>query len=122
VRIKLLFLVVALLVGLPAFAQKPSIEKCRADARDLYATVNTESSSPKVQKSYFYWSSHADEMSQCQDVDVVIKGNKESVDRGIMYMGLENIARAAMVEELNNFIHRHGLEKQFVDDDEAGLR
>ena len=61
-------------------------------------------------------------MSACQDVDPVIKGDVESVQRGIFYMGLENTARVAMIEELNDFIHRHGLQKQFVADDDAGLR
>jgi hypothetical protein len=117
-----LFVVVAILAASPAFAQKPSIEKCREDAKIFYKTVKTESSSPKVEESYFFWSSRAEEMSQCQDIDPVIDGNVESLRRGIQYMGLENIARVAMIGELDNFIHRHGLQKQFVDDDEAGLR
>jgi len=119
-RIKLI--VGILFLASPAFAQKPTVEKCRADAKASYAQVKKDSSSPKIEQSYFFWASLAEEMSACQDIDPVIDGDKESLHQGILYMGLENVARVAMIEELNNFIHRHGLQKQFVDDDDQGLR
>ena len=117
-RIKM-FVAVAVLVASPAFAQKPSVAKCRADAKALWTEVHRPNA---LDASYFVWSSRADEMSQCQDIDQVIDGNLESVQRGIMYLSLESIARVAMIGQLNNFIHRHGLQKQFKDDDDAGLR
>jgi hypothetical protein len=95
-----------------------TVDSCRADAKALNAEVHR----PKaMDASYFLWSSRAEKMSRCQDIDRAV-GNLESVQRGILYMSLENIARVAMIGELNNFIHRHGLQKQFLDDDHAGLR
>jgi hypothetical protein len=95
-----------------------TVDTCRSDAKALNAEVRRPSA---MDASYFLWSSRAEEMSRCQDIDPVI-GNPESVQRGILYMGLENAARVEMIGELNDFIHRHGLQKQFVDDDDAGLR
>ena len=118
-RIKM-FVAVAVLVASPAaFAQKPSVEKCRADAKALWTEVHRPNA---VNASYFVWSSRADEMSQCQDIDQVIDGDLESLQRGIMYLSLENIAKGTMVGQLNSFVHRHGLQKQFADDDKSGLR
>jgi hypothetical protein len=106
-------------VASPATAEQPPVAKCRADAKALFAELQRPGA---MDASYFVWSSRAEEMSHCQDLDPVVDGDQESVPRGILYMGLENTARTQMIGALDNFIHRHGLQKQFADDDDAGLR
>jgi hypothetical protein len=113
-----LFLVAAILAVPIALAQELSVEKCRADAKQLDIEVHRPNAD---QASYFVWATRADEMSKCQDVDQVVV-NTESFQRGLQYFSLEAIARVMMIERLNNFIHRHGLQKQFIDDDQSGLR
>ena len=98
-----------------------TVDVCRNEAKDLYVEVRHHAKTSEEQ-SYFVWSLRAEEMSKCQDIDPVINGDLPSIQRGIMYINLENVARVAMIGKLNNFIHRHGLEKQFVDDDDSGLQ
>jgi hypothetical protein len=119
------FLLLAVLLFTPppnAQQHAPTVDACRANAKALYAEVHRTKAIDTSYLSYFVWSSRAEEMSHCQDIDPAIDGNLESIRRGILYVGLENIARVAMIGELDNFIHRHGLQKQFIDDDDAGLR
>lgn len=114
-----LLVVIMILVTPAAFPQEPSVAKCREDVKTLSIAMRRPDAD---QASYFVWAARANEMSQCQDVDRVVNGSFESLGRGIDYMGLENVARVVMIEKLNNFIHRHGLQKQFIDDDQSGLR
>jgi len=115
-----LLLAVMLFASTLRAQQRPlTVEVCRKEAKDLSVEVHQPKAS---EESYFIWSFRAEEMSKCQDIDPVISGNLPSVQRGILYIGLENVARVAMIEKLNNFIHRHGLQKQFVNDDDSGIQ
>jgi hypothetical protein len=114
-----------LLIATPEFAQQhaPTVNQCRADASVWNAAVmnhNPEFSKSKL--SVTELSLRQDEMHDCRSVDPERVGDSASFQRSDTYRLLEALYTNEIAWRASNFINRHGLWQQFLDEDAAGQR
>ncbi len=111
---KNIFLVVAVLIAVPAFGQvahdrvnTPTLEDCREDAALLQAKVN------KAATSFSVLGDFRNEMHNCREVDPAYVAKYV-----LVCLTIENELRW----RLERYLQRHSDTKQFLEEDEAGTR
>lgn len=118
--------IIVALVFLPAvFSQEhaPTLDQCRADSAVWNAAVlNHNSESSKEKLPYDELAARQKEMHSCLYVDPVQVGDSASVARMDTYNLLESLYANEIEHRAIDFIYRHGLGKQFIDEDATGLR
>jgi len=118
-------LLLVLLITAPRNMQQhaATAEQCRADAAVWNSAVmnhNPETSKSKLPVTEL--SLRQDEMHDCLSVDPERVGDSASFQRGDTYRLLKALYTNEIAWRESNFIERHGLWKQFIDEDAAGAR
>lgn len=118
-------LLAALLFAFPIDSQEhaPTVDVCRADSAVWNAAVmnhNPEASKSKL--PFDELAARNKEMHDCVSVDPPHVGDEPSIARMNTYSRLQALYTDEIAFRAMNFINRHGLGKQFLDEDAAGAR
>ncbi len=122
---KLLLLLTAVLFASSASPQQhaPTADVCRADAAVWNAAImNHDPEASKTRLPYDEIAARAIEMHDCLNVDPAHAGDTASIARMDTYSGLEAVYTDEIASREMHFIQRHGLAKQFLEEDAAGAR
>jgi hypothetical protein len=101
----------------------PTVDVCRADAAVWNAAVmNRNPEASKTKLPYDELAARAIEMHDCLTVDPAHVGDAASIARMDTYSLLEADYTDEIASRAMHFIQRHGLGKQFLEEDAAGAR